>query len=238
MRQRLLALAWHPVSTAFHYLAYSLGVGGWNSTHWLGVPILKLPSDLWMYHEVIWETRPDLIVETGTARGGSALFFANLFDLMGVPGRVITVDVAHCPEGYPEHPRIDFITGSSTSPQTIATIRAQIRPADRVMVVLDSDHSESHVRGELDLYSHLVSPGCYLVVEDTNVNGHPVYRTHGPGPMEALTDFLASSSGRAFVSDHARDRKYGFTFHPRGWLRRRTPTPEIASDRDRKSKVS
>src|SRR5271157_2300390 len=108
MRRRFLSWLWRPVSTGFHYLSYSVGVGGWNKTHWLGVPVLKLPSDLWMYHEVVWETRPDLIVETGTNRGGSALFFANLFDLMGTGGRVITVDITPCPEGYPEHGRIQF----------------------------------------------------------------------------------------------------------------------------------
>jgi len=207
-----------PVSTVFHYFAYSNG--GFRKTHWLGVPILKLPTDLWIYHEIIWKTRPDLIVETGTCKGGSALFFANMFDLMATDGRVITIDITSCPEGYPEHPRIQFITKSSTTPETAALIRSLVRPTDRVMVILDSDHSESHVRNELDLYSPLVSHGCYLVVEDTNVNGHPVYRTHGPGPMEALIDFLASDSGRGFESDVAIVDKFGFTFQPRGWLRR------------------
>lgn len=189
-------------------------------TRWLGVPVLKLPSDLWMYQELIWDTRPDLIVETGTDNGGSALFFASLFDLMGTDGRVITVDITRHPDGYPEHPRIEFITRSSTIPGTLATIQSRIRPTDRVMVVLDSDHSEGHVRKELDLYSPLVSPGCYLVVEDTDVNGHPVFRTHGPGPMEALVGFLASAAGHNFESDLTKDEKFGLTFHPRGWLRR------------------
>jgi len=218
MRQRLLRLAWRPVTAAFHYLSYSLGV--WNRTQWMGVPILKLPSDMWLYHDVIWETRPDVIVETGTNRGGSALFFASLFDLMGTEGRVITVDIQRCPEGYPSHRRIQFITASSTAPETLTAIRSRIRPADRVMVILDSDHSEKHVREELRLYSPLVSPGCYLVVEDTNVNGHPVYREHGPGPMEALLDFVATDPGAGFESDLGKDKEFGFTFHPRGWLRR------------------
>ena len=91
------------------------------------------------------------------------------------------------------------------------------------MVVLDSDHSKVHVAKELELYSPLVTPGCYLVVEDTNVNGHPVYRNHGPGPMEALLDFLASGSGRVFERDRLRDHQFGFTFHPCGWLRREGP---------------
>jgi len=218
MRQRLLSLAWRPVTAVFHYLAYSLGV--WNRTRWMGVPILKLPSDMWLYQDVIWETRPDLVVETGTNWGGSAVFFANLFDLMGTEGRVITVDIQRCPEGYPSHRRIQFITASSTASETVAAIRRQIRPLDRVMVILDSDHREKHVREELRLYSPLVSPGCYLVVEDTNVNGHPVHREFGPGPMEALRDFLASDLGANFESDRSKDDQFGFTFHPRGWLRR------------------
>jgi cephalosporin hydroxylase len=218
MQQRLLSLAWRPVAAVFHYLAYSLGV--WNRTQWMGIPILKLPSDMWLYQDVIWQTRPDLVVETGTNRGGSALFFANLFDLMGTEGRVITVDIQRCPEGYPSHRRIQFITASSTAPETLAAIRSQIDASDRVMVILDSDHSEKHVREELRLYSPLVSPGCYLVVEDTNVNGHPVYREYGPGPMEALLDFLATDSGADFESDRSKDKEFGFTFHPGGWLRR------------------
>lgn len=219
MRKRLLSLLSRPVGTMFHYVTYS--TGGFRETRWLGVPILKLPSDLWMYQEIIWETRPDVIVETGTNRGGSALFFANLFDMMGTAGRVITIDISRCLEGHPEHPRIKFITASSTAPDTLATTRAEIKSSDRVMVTLDSDHSQAHVRRELDLYSPLVTPGCYLVVEDTNVNGHPVFRRHGPGPMEALTDFLAGLSGRDFDTDLARVEKFGVTFHPRGWLRRK-----------------
>jgi cephalosporin hydroxylase len=113
---------------------------------------------MWMYHEIIWETRPDLIIETGTFKGGSALFFANMYDLLGSDGRVITVDISRCPEGYPEHPRIEFITQSSTAPETVATIRSQICPTDRVMVILDSDHSESYVREELELYSPISEP--------------------------------------------------------------------------------
>jgi cephalosporin hydroxylase len=228
MRERLVSFLWRPVSTVFHYLTYSLG--GFRHTYWLGVPIQKLPSDLWLYQEIIWETLPTLIIETGTNRGGSALFFANLFDLLGTGGRVITVDISRCTEGYPEHSRIQYVTQSSTAPETVALIRAQIAPTDRVMVTLDSDHSESHVRKELDAYSPMVSPGCYLVVEDTNVNGHPVYRRHGPGPMEAVIDFLASASGSAFETDLQRSEKFGFTFHPRGWLRCVAPAGRLPGE--------
>jgi cephalosporin hydroxylase len=218
MRERLTSWLLSPVSTVFHYLIYANG--GFRNTTWFGVPIQKLPSDLWLYHEVVCETRPTVIIETGTNRGGSALFFANIFDLMGTDGRVISIDIARCPEGYPQHPRIRFITHPSTAPEVVSLIQAQITPNDRVMVSLDSDHSESHVLQELNLYCKLVSPGCYLVVEDTNVNGHPVFRSHGPGPMEALNAFLASTHGKDFETDFWRFKKFGFTFHPRGWLRR------------------
>jgi cephalosporin hydroxylase len=217
-RHKVALLVRKPVTTLFHYFSYR--DGGWDKTHWMGVPILKLPSDLWLYHEVLWETRPDLILEMGTNKGGSAYFFAHLFELMGTGGRIVTVDIARPVEGYPSHLRIEYVTGSSTDPAIVAAVLTRIRPEDRVMVILDSDHSEGHVRKELDLYAALVTPGCYLIVEDTNVNGHPVSRSHGPGPMEALDDFLRGKGGQDFSSDLSRDRKFGFTFHPRGWLKR------------------
>jgi cephalosporin hydroxylase len=207
-----------PVQYMFHYYYYRDSLTTWSNTSWMGVPLLKLPLDLWIYQEIIYETRPTVIVETGTNKGGSALYFANLLDLLG-SGKVISVDVISPPEGAPQHPRIEYLLGSSTDPQILTQIRSRIRKEDRVMVVLDSDHSAAHVRRELELYSPLVSPGCYLVVEDTNVNGHPVFRSHGPGPMEALQDFLAGN--QEFSSDLARE-KFAITFSPRGWLRRKT----------------
>jgi Cephalosporin hydroxylase len=101
------------------------------------------------------------------------IYYAHLFDLLG-SGRVISVDIANSREGLPKHPRIEFLRGSSTSPEILTAIKNRVRPDDKVMVILDSDHTKEHVAEELKLYSALVSRNCYLVVEDTNVNGHPV----------------------------------------------------------------
>jgi len=216
IRHRLLRLLRRPVSILFHYFYYYDGPTTWGNTRWMGIPLLKLPLDLWTYQDILYDTRPDVIVETGTNRGGSALYFANLFDLFG-KGRIITVDIAHPPEGVPQHPRIEYIVSSSTDPDIVARIKSEIGPGEKVMVILDSDHAERHVSQELERYSPLVTPGCYLVVEDTNVNGHPVYRSHGPGPMEAVSRFL--SKHPEFASDPGRE-KYELTFFPRGWLKK------------------
>ena len=209
-----------PVQTLFHYYYYRDSLTTWSNTSWMGVPLLKLPLDLWIYQEILYDTRPDFIVETGTNKGGSALYFAHLFDLLG-SGEVITVDVTAAPEGTPVHGRIEYLIGSSTDPVILNRIRNRIQPGARVMAVLDSDHSAQHVRKELELYSPLVTPGCYLVVEDTNVNGHPIYRSHGPGPMEALEEFLTTNHD--FMSDLSRE-KFAITFSPRGWLKRKGST--------------
>jgi len=111
-----------------------------------------------------------------------------------------------------------YLTGSSTDPQIVSTIRAQLSATDRVMVILDSDHAQAHVRAELDVYAPLVTSGCYLIVEDTNVNGHPVYPLHGPGPMEAVNDFLPAHP--EFEVDRNCER-FMLTFNPNGYLRRK-----------------
>jgi len=153
-----------------------------------------------------------VIVETGTWSGGSALYLAMLFDLVG-SGRVITVDVAA--ERTPEHPRITYLTGSSTDSATLDAVRERIEPDEKVMVSLDSDHRAAHVLGELRTYADLVTSGQYLIVEDTNVNGHPVYPEHGPGPHEAVERFLAED--RRFERDRSRE-KLLLTFNPGGYL--------------------
>ncbi len=197
------------------YYQTPVPVRTWHDTRWLGHPVLKTPLDLWNYQEILHERRPDVVVECGTAGGGSALFLASVMDLTG-HGRVVSIDVQPNP-GRPPHDRITYLVGSSTSPEIVERVRAEVDGAARVMVILDSDHSEKHVLDELRLYSPLVSPGDFLVVEDTCVNGHPVAPQHGPGPMEAVEAFLRET--RAFVVD-PRDRKFLMTFNPRGYLRR------------------
>jgi cephalosporin hydroxylase len=187
----------------------------WTTTKWLGVPALKYPSDAWTYQEILFETRPDLIIETGTYQGGSALFLATICDSLG-NGRVITIDVDDR-AGRPSHSRVTYLKGSSTGEQILTTITEAASAAQRIMVILDSDHAAEHVYQELVAYNGFVSPGCYLVCEDTNVNGHPVYCKHGPGPTEALMRFLPDHP--EFVVDYDRQR-LGITAHPRGFLRR------------------
>lgn len=203
------------VTDAFHRLYHANGARTYNNTYWFGVPVQKCPLDLWVFQEILFETRPDVVVEMGTYKGGSALFFASMFDLLG-RGRVITVDIEDQP-GKPPHPRIEYLLGSSTSPEIARQVRERLRPGERVMVVLDSDHSRDHVLEELRLYSDLVTPGNYLIVEDTHFNGHPILPRHGPGPMEAVREFLRRTE--LFEVDRERE-KFGLTFNPSGYLKR------------------
>jgi cephalosporin hydroxylase len=200
----------------FHELFYNHR-GTWRQLHWRGVRVLKNPFDLWIYQEILFEERPDVVVECGTARGGSAYYLASVLDLIG-SGRVITVDI-EARDDRPSHPRITYIEGSSTDPETIAGIRDSIGADETAMVILDSDHARDHVLAELKAYAPLVSEGHYLIVEDTNVNGHPIRPEHGPGPMEAVEAFLAEESGGWQMV--GRCERLLLTFNPRGYLRRR-----------------
>ncbi len=188
----------------------------WRNTFWMGHAVLKCPLDLWQYQEILHERRPDLIVETGTAFGGSALFLAHTLDILG-NGQVMTIDIEPR-EGRPKHNRITYISGSSTDEQVIAPVRKAAAAAKTVMVILDSDHYMDHVLGEMRCLAPLVTPGSYLIVEDTNLNGHPVEPEYGPGPMEALDAYLAESQD--FEID-PRWEKFFLSFNPRGFLKRK-----------------
>jgi cephalosporin hydroxylase len=200
---------------AFHQWYYDHFDATWQNTSWLGVQVDKVPLDLWVYQEIISETNPDVLIEAGTYKGGSALFFASVFDALK-HGRVLSIDIVAYPN-RPQHPRITYLLGSSTSEAIFQKIKGSIRPGETVMVSLDSDHHKAHVLEELKLYSSLVTIGNYLVVEDTDINGHPVYPTFGPGPMEAVMEFLKTNSN--FEQDRSRE-KFGFTAYPGGWLKR------------------
>jgi cephalosporin hydroxylase len=195
---------------------YELGV--WKRQHYRGVRILKLPTDLWNYQEIFTDQRIEWVVETGTLHGGSALLFADLLGLSGCPGRVITVDISHAALQVKAHPRIDFVLGSSASEETAARI-AEMLPANRgaLFLILDSDHAKAHVLRELELFVPLLRRGDYLVVEDGCVNGHPVRPEFGPGPLEAIEEFLQQHPG-LFIADRERERKFGCTAAPSGYL--------------------
>lgn len=189
----------------------------------MGVPVQKIPMDLWLYQEILFTDRPDIIIECGTAFGGSALYMAGILDLLG-SGSVITVDIddwkIEVPgySGRKDHPRITYVKGSSTDPAIISKVTALIPDGSKVMVILDSDHSCEHVLGELHAYASLVTPGQLLIVEDTMLNGHPVHAHFGPGPMEALDAFLPGAPD--FSIDPIGER-FLVSFNPRGYLRRR-----------------
>jgi len=197
----------------FHNLFYNRRL--FAQGKWLGVRLLKYPTDLLVYQEMIYELKPDVILDIGTFLGGSALYYASMLDLMGPSSRrVISVDIQHS-AALPEHPRITYLLGSSTSKAILEQIKGLIRPGDKVLVFLDSDHNMQHVLNELRAYGQIVTKGSYIVVEDSNINGHPVAARHGPGPMEAIHAFLKEDSG--FKVDKSRE-KYLLTVAPDGFL--------------------
>jgi cephalosporin hydroxylase len=186
----------------------------WADARWLGTQALKNPLDLWIYQEIVVETKPELIVETGTYRGGSALYLASLCDLVG-RGEVVSIDIEPMRDDYPEHPRITYLAGrSSTDPAVVEEVRERAQ-GRAILVILDSDHSQGHVAAELAAYARLVPVGCYLIVEDSNIG--QIRKDLMPGPLEAIENFLAGTD--EFVIDRERE-KFLITFNPSGYLRR------------------
>jgi cephalosporin hydroxylase len=213
---------------------------GWDVKYvygftWMGRPVIQLPEDMIRIQEVIWRVRPDVIVETGVAHGGSLIFYASLFEAMG-HGRVIGIDIdirAHNRTAIEAHrmaKRITLVQGSSTTPGTLTVVHQHIAPDERVMVVLDSNHSCSHVAAELDLYAPIVSPSCYIVACDgimAQVAGAP--RTAPDwtwnNPITAVEaflvrnpDFVLDEPGFAFNEGAVRNH---VTYWPKSYLRRR-----------------
>lgn len=201
------------ITDMFHHIYYGSRV--WERTHYFGRHILKCPLDMWVYQEIFHDVKPDYLIETGTFHGGSALYYAHLFDLIG-NGKVITIDVNHR-DDFPKHKRITYIKASSTDVDQHDEICKKIGTQKKVLVVLDADHSMDHVYSEMKLWSNAVSLGSYLIVEDSNVNGHPVRPDFGPGPMEAIEKFLEEDD--RFVVDSSRE-KFRLTQNPKGYLKR------------------
>jgi cephalosporin hydroxylase len=201
------------VTWAF-YLRYAESRVWLEHTPWLGTPVRKCPFDLWIYQEIMFRTQPDVIIETGTLFGGSALYLASICDLL-VNGRVISIDIEEN-EARPSHPRILYLTGSSVAPDIIDRVKAEVADANRVMVILDSDHHDDHVLGELQAYGPLVTEGCYLIVEDT-LAGQFSPERWGAGPSAAIQKFM--SSNQSFVTDTSCE-KFLMTFNPGGYFKR------------------
>lgn len=168
----------HSLSSAEAFEAVSRAWirAGWDTKYvysftWMGRPVIQLPEDMVRLQEVIWELKPDVLIETGVAHGGSLIFYASLFEAMG-KGRVIGIDIEVRPhnrsaiEDHPMHKRIELIEGSSTAPDTIERVRAHVGPTDKVLVVLDSNHTKNHVLDELRAYGPMVTIGSYIVATD------------------------------------------------------------------------
>jgi cephalosporin hydroxylase len=212
---------------------------GWDVKYvygftWMGRPIIQLPEDMIRIQELIWRLKPDVVVETGVAHGGSLVFYASLFSAMQ-RGRVIGVDIEIRPhnraaiEAHPMASRITLVEGSSIAAATVAAVRAQIRPGETVLVILDSNHSRDHVAAELFLYAPLVSENSYIVACDgimAQVAGAP--RTAPDwtwnNPLSAVADFLSRSPdfvaeepAFAFNEGRVRDR---VTYWPKCFLKR------------------
>jgi len=186
------------------------------SVVWLGRRVWQMPLDAWLIQEVVSELRPNLIVETGTWEGGSALYLASICDLLGT-GEIISIDVAA--RATPEHPRVSYIAGSSTDEAVVEQVRRRVSVAGVVLVILDSDHTASHVEQELRLYGPFVTPGSYVHVQDGVIDELAIVGP-GPGPKVAVERFLASPEGKRCKRDVELERRYVMTAHPLGWLKR------------------
>jgi cephalosporin hydroxylase len=196
---------------------------------WLGLPVIQMPPDIVVLQEIIWETRPQLVIETGVARGGSLVLSASLLELVG-EGEVLGIDIdirAHNRAAIEAHPlahRIRLLEGSSVDKAVVGEAGRAASAVERVMIVLDSDHTHEHVLAELRAYAPLVTVGQFLVVADTFVENIPLQehrpRRWGPGenPGTALRAWLAESAG--FEPDPFVNAKLLLTASPGGYLRR------------------
>ena len=215
---------------------------GWNQKYtytfsWLGRPIIQLPEDMIRTQEVVWQVQPDVIVETGIAHGGSLIYSASLLKMIGKgDGRVVGIDIdirehnRKAIEAHPLFPMLTLFEGSSTDPAIVDRVKAQIKPNDRVLVMLDSNHSRQHVLDELNAYHELVTPGSYIVATDgvmrdlTEVpRGDASWGRDNP--CEAVREFLAEHD--EFVCEqppwpfNESELSQNLTHWPDAWLRRR-----------------
>jgi cephalosporin hydroxylase len=197
---------------------------------WMGRPIIKFPSDIVMQQELMWTLKPDLVVETGIAHGGSILFSASMLELIGGSGEVVAVDIDIRPhnrreiEAHPMFKRVTMFEGSSTSSEIFEKVKAKAKGKRSVMVLLDSNHTHEHVYAELKLYADLVTVGSYLILPDTFIEFFPKgYYSNRPwdvgnNPWTAMRKFLGERDD--FVVDKEIGDKVMITEGIDGYLRR------------------
>jgi cephalosporin hydroxylase len=203
--------------TLREWLAYHQKTICYDQSSWLGVKALKNPLDLWMYQEILFRVRPEVLVEIGSFEGGSTLYYAHLFDLMG-GGEVLSLDLDHS-RFAPRHPRITCLTGDASSPEILARVKERCA-GRRVLVIHDGDHRRAAVRREMELYAPLVPVGSYLIVEDGILDLYPpddYFTWIEEGPLPAILDFVRDHP--EFEIDESAER-YVATYNPRGFLKR------------------
>lgn len=196
---------------------------------WLGRPVIQYPQDLFAMQEILWEVKPELIIETGVAHGGSLVFYSSILELIGGQGRVLGIDIdirTHnraALECHPMFKRIDLLQGSSVDESIAGKVRDMARGKRSVLVALDSNHTHDHVLRELQLYAPLVTRGSYLVVFDTVADDMPPDllggRPWGKGnsPKTAVHEFLKTTD--RFVIDKEFENKLLLTVAPDGYLK-------------------
>ncbi len=196
---------------------------GLFKNRWMGVRTLQNPFDAWVTQEILYEVQPDFVVECGTFEGGSALMWAMMLQEINPKGRVITIDIedqrpARAKRGIARR-KVDFLLGSSTDPKIVAEVTQCVK-GKKVVVILDSLHTAKHVLNELHAYAPLVNVGSYVIVQDGVINGHPLPVATGPGPWEAVHEFMQDNP--EFAIDRTRERLL-VTNNPDGFLKRIKP---------------
>jgi cephalosporin hydroxylase len=227
-KERAALLSPRPTIDRFHKLFYN-SIHTMDRNRWMGVRAAQNPNDVWITQEILFEVKPDFVVETGTYRGGSAVLWAMILREINPEGRVITIDIEDNLPDAKKLPifkeRVDFLLGSSTAPAIVAEVKRRVA-GHKAVLILDSDHRKPHVLGELRAYADIVPVGSYIIVQDSNINGHPAFLdpkglsaslAGQPGPWEAVQEFLAAD--RRFTVDRDRERLM-LTMNPNGFLRR------------------